>query len=146
MTADHTDGIGSATSSEAFRLALAYSDALDRCIQSHGANIDEVMEFFADDAVRTVVGGKSQIGKEAIRESFLRRGEQYQQVVELKGIDLWGDLTICRLERRDTTFSRPGVTHNLRILLVKGGKISRLIVVQDAEEQARMHMSEHSIG
>ena len=63
MTADHTDGIGSATSSEAFRLALAYSDALDRCIQSHGANIDEVMDFFADDAVRTVVGGKSQIGK-----------------------------------------------------------------------------------
>ncbi len=146
MTADGTHSISSTTSSEPVRLALAYSDALDRCIQSGGANIDEVMDFFADDAVRTVVGGKSQIGKEAIRESFLRRGEQYQQVVELKGIDLWGDLVICRVKRRDTTFTRQGGTHNLRILLVKEGKITRLIVVQDAEEQARMHVAKHPIS
>ncbi len=140
MSMETTAGADPAMPNQAVRLALTYSDALDRCIKSQGANIDEVMAFFADDAVRTLVGGGSQNGKEAIRESFLRRGEQYQQVVDLKGIDVWGDFVICRVERRDTTFTGPGVTHNLRILLVKNGKISRLIVIQDAEEQARMHV------
>lgn len=49
------------------RLAVVYNDALDQCTQTGGANIDEVMAFFADDAVRTAVGraaspGERQIG------------------------------------------------------------------------------------
>ena len=121
-------------SSDQIRLAVAYSDALDRCTRTHGSNIDEVMAFFAEDAMRVTVGQDPAIGKSAIRESFLRRSERLQQVVELRGIDLWGDLVVCRVERKDTTHTASGLEHHLRILLVKDGKIKRLIVIVDPEE------------
>ncbi len=53
---DGRRGIEAAKSSEVIRLAIAYNDALDRRTQTGGSNTDEVMEFFADDAVRIVVG------------------------------------------------------------------------------------------
>lgn len=49
-------------------------------------------------------------------------------------MELWGDLIVCRLERRDSTHARPGVEHNVRIMDVKEGKIVRLIVVNDPTE------------
>ena len=127
-----------AASSELLQLAVGYNDALDRCTQTAGANIDQVMGFFADDAERIVVGRPAEVGVAAIRASFLRRTERLQQVVELRGVELWGDLVICRVERRDTTHTQAGAEHHLRILLVKGGKIRRLIVVTDPEEDARL--------
>ena len=130
--------IGPALSSELIRLAVAYNDALDRCTVTNGSNIDEVMEFFADDAMRVTVGQEPAVGKPAIRESFLRRSERLQQVVELRGIELWGDFVVCRIERNDTTHTASGLEHHLRILLVKEGKIKRLIVVVDPEEDSRL--------
>jgi len=59
-------------------------------------------------------------------------------VVELKGIDMWDDLVVCQIERRDTTFTQSGVEPQLRILLVKGGKIKQVAVVIDPEAYARM--------
>ena len=76
--------IGPALSSELIRLAVAYNDALDQCTVTNGSNLDEVMEFFADDAMRVTVGLESAVGKHAIRESFLRRSARLQQVVELR--------------------------------------------------------------
>ena len=131
-------GVGPATSSDLIRLAVAYNDALDRCTQTGGANIDEVMDLLAEDATWTLVGGESHVGKTAIRAGYLRRTERYQQVGELKGIDLWGDLVVCRGERRDTTLVQAGGEPQLRILLVKGGKIKQVIVVVDPELYARM--------
>jgi ketosteroid isomerase-like protein len=130
--------IGPAISSDLIRLAVAYNDALDRCTVTKGSNIDEVMEFFADDAIRVTVGQDPAVGKPAIRESFLRRSGRLQQVVELKGIELWGDFIVCRIERKDTTHTASGLEHHLRILLVKEGKIKRLIVVVDPEEDGRL--------
>ena len=130
--------IGPALSSELIRLAVAYNDALDRCTVTNGSNIDEVMEFFADDAVRVTVGQEPAVGKPAIRESFLRRSARLQQVVELRGIELWGDFVVCRIEREDTTHTALGLEHHLRILLVKEGKIKRLIVVVDPEEDSQL--------
>jgi ketosteroid isomerase-like protein len=130
--------IGPAISSDLIRLAVAYNDALDRCTLTNGSNIDEVMEFFADDAVRVTVGQEPAVGKPAIRESFLRRSARLQQVVELRGIELWGDLVVCRIEREDTTHTSSGLEHHLCILLVKEGKIKRLIVVVDPEEDSRL--------
>ena len=130
--------IGPAVSSDLIRLAVAYNDALDRCTLTNGSNIDEVMEFFADDAMRVTVGQEPAVGKPAIRESFLRRSARLQQVVELRGIELWGDLIVCRIEREDTTHTSSGLEHHLRILLVKEGKIKRLIVVVDPEEDSRL--------
>jgi hypothetical protein len=130
--------LGQAISSELLRLAIAYNDALDRCTQTGGENIDEVMSFLAADAERIVVGAPGQVGSAAIREHFLRRTERLQQVVELKGIELWGDLVTCRVERRDTTHTQSGAEHHLRILLIKGDKIKRLIVIVDPEEDARL--------
>ena len=130
--------IGPAVSSDLVRLAVAYNDALDRCTRTGGENIDEVMEFFADDAMRVTVGQEPSVGKAAIRESFLRRSARLQQVVEIRGIELWGDLVVCRIERQDTTHEAAGLEHHLRILLVKGGLIKRLIVVVDPEEDLRL--------
>ena len=130
-----------AISSDLIRLAVAYNDALDRCTRTQGSNIDEVMEFFADDAMRVSVGQEPAVGKPAIRESFLRRSAQLQQVVELRGIELCGDLVVCRIERKDTTHTASGLEHHLRILLVKEGKIKRLIVVVDPEEDTRLKPS-----
>ena len=130
--------IGPALSSELIRLAVAYNDALDRCTVTNGSNIDEVMEFFADDAMRVTVGQEPAVGKPAIRESFLRRSARLQQVVELRGIELWGDFVVCRIEREDTTHTASGLEHHLRILLIKDGKIKQLIVVVDPEEDSRL--------
>ena len=130
--------IGPAVSSGLVRLAVAYNDALDRCTRTGGENIDEVMEFFAEDATRVTVGQEPSVGKAAIRESFLKRSVNLQQMVEIRGIELWGDLVVCRIERQDTTHAVAGLEHHLRILLVKGGLIKRLIVVVDPEEDARL--------
>ena len=130
--------IGPAISSELIRLAVGYNDALDRCTVTNGSNIDEVMEFFADDATRVTVGQNPAVGKLAIRESFLRRSERLAQVVELRGIELWGDFVVCRIERKDSTHTASGLEHHLRILLVKEGKIKRLIVVVDPEEDRQL--------
>ena len=140
MVTEKTE-IGPAVSSNLIRLAVAYNDALDRCTRTQGSNIDEVMEFFADDAMRVSVGREPAIGKAAIRESFIQRSARLQQVVELRGIELWGDLVVCRVEREDTTHTTSGLEHHLRILLVKEGKIKQLIVVVDPEEDSRLKPS-----
>jgi ketosteroid isomerase-like protein len=146
--------VGRAVSSDLIRLAVAYNDALDRCTRTGGATIDELMDLFAEDAVWVVVGGdrraaryaevvgligsETLVGKDAIRAGFLRRAGRYQHVVELQGVDVWGDLVVCRVERRDTTYVHPGVERQVRILLVKGGKIARVTVVFDPEAFERM--------
>jgi ketosteroid isomerase-like protein len=146
--------VGPAASSELIRLAVAYNDALDRCTRTGGANIDELMDLLADDAVWVVVGGgrraaryeevielvggETLVGKDAIRAGFLRRAGRYQQVVELKGVDVWGDLVVCLGERRDTTFAQSGFQRQVRILLMKGGKIKQVTVVFDPEAFERM--------
>ena len=81
--------IGPASSSAMYELALGYNDVLDTCTRTGCANIDELMEFFADDAVRIFVGRATQVGKEAIRQSYIQRAQKLQQVVEVKGIDVW---------------------------------------------------------
>ena len=133
--------IGAAVSSDLIRLAVSYNDALDRCTRTGGSNIDEVMDFFAEDASRLTVGQDPAVGKPAIRETFLRRSSRLQQVVELRGIELWGDFVVCRIERKDSTHTASGLEHHLRILLVKEEKIKRLIVVVDAEEDDRLKPS-----
>ena len=77
--------IGTAVSNDQIRLAVAYSEALDRCTRTGGSNIDEVMDFFAEDAVRITVGRDPAVSKAAIKDSFLRRSARLDQVVELKG-------------------------------------------------------------
>ena len=134
--------IGPASSSAMYELALGYNDVLDTCTRTGCANIDELMEFFADDAVRTFVGRATQVGKEAIRQSYIQRAQRLQQVVEVKGIDVWGDLVVCRMERRDTNHTRVGMEHHVRVLLVKGGKIKHLIVIVDPEEDASLRARE----
>src|SRR5437762_1659382 len=108
MIEDERHALEASRSNELFRLAVAYNDALDRCTQTGGENIEEVMSFFADDAVRVVTGTgdgsgvTTEVGKAAIREGFLRRSSRLQQRAELTGIDLNGDFVICRRERRDS--------------------------------------------
>jgi hypothetical protein len=159
---DTRSEFGPAASSELIRLAVAYNDALDRCTRTGGANIDELMDLFAEDAVWVVVGGgrggeqyeqivrllggERLVGKDAIRAGFLRRAGRYQQVVELKGVDVWGDLVVCLGERRDTTFAQSGFQRQVRILLMKGGKIKQVTVVFDPEAFERMRSGGTAYG
>jgi hypothetical protein len=144
MHGDDREIVGASSSSELFQLAVAYNDALDRCTQTGGENIEEVMGFIADDAVRIVTGlgdgsgVTTEVGKAAIRESFLRRSARLQQQVRLTGIELNGDFVICRRERRDSQYGTGQPDHNLRVLLVKAGKIKQVVVLVDPEERARL--------
>jgi hypothetical protein len=130
---DQRAPIGGGASSAMIRLAVDYNDALDRCTQTGGANIDDLMDLFADGATWTTVGLASLVGKASIREMFLARAARYQQDVQIRGIELCGDLVICHGERRDTTFMREGRQPGMRVLLVKGGKIEQVIVVIDPD-------------
>ena len=56
-------------------------------------------------------------------------------IVELRGIELRGDVVVCRVERKETTHTASGLEHYLPIRLVKEGKIKRLIVVVDRRGQ-----------
>lgn len=128
-------------SDEVLQLVLQYSAALDRCTQTDGANIDEVMSSFADGAVRLFIDGTggvaSQVGKDEIRASFLARSARLKQTVRVVSIDRWGDLVICRLARHDSR-QREGWTHNVRVFLIKDGKIRQLVVLVDGEEMAAL--------
>ena len=129
---------GPAASSALFQLAVAFNDALDRCTQTGGATIDEVMAFFADDAIRVVAGLAPEGGTEAIRAAYLRRSEALQQVWELQGMQRWGDQLICWGERRDSAAPAAAAQRNVRILLVKGGTIRQLTVVVDPDDYPGM--------
>lgn len=135
---DQGAAIGPAASSALIRLAVDYNDAVDRCTQTGGTNIDELMNLLADGATWTLVGVKTLVGKAAIRDMFLARTARYQQVGEVRSIELWGDLIICRGERRDSTFVQAQVEQQVRILLVKDGKIKQVIVVFDPDAFAQM--------
>lgn len=131
-----------ASSTAIYQLVLGYNDVLDTCTRTACTNIDELMEYFADDAVRTFVGRATQVGKEAIRDSYLQRARRLQQVVEVKSVEVWGDLVVSRLERRDSNHTLTGVEHHVRVFLIKEGKIKQLVVIVDPEEDARLRSSE----
>lgn len=123
--------------SELASIALRYSRELDECTQTGGANIDRVMELIAPDAVHLVDGrAPACVGAAAIRDSYLHRASMITQEVELHSVDVWGDLVVCRAARRDSGMARVGVEHHLRVLLVKGDKVQRVLVVTDPEEDA----------
>ena len=135
-----------AASSALIRLAVDYHDARDRCIRTGGANIDELMDLLAEGATWTVVGVTTLTGKSALREMYLARAARDQQGGEIRGIELCGDLVICQTERRDTTFVQDGRERQIRILLVKGGKIEQVIVVSDPEASARLRGGSAAAG
>src|SRR5262249_53851724 len=73
------------------------------CTQTGGANIDELMDLFAEGATWTIAGVTSLVGKPAIREMFHARAARYWQDVQIRGIELSGDLG--HLPRRATRFN-----------------------------------------
>ena len=82
------EAIVPASSTAIYELVLGYNDVLDTCTRTGCTNIDELMAYFTDDAVRTFVGRATQVGKEAIRTSYIERAQRLQQVVEVKGIEV----------------------------------------------------------
>jgi hypothetical protein len=107
-------------------------------MRTGGANIDELMDLLAEGATWTAVGVTTLTGKAAVREMYLARAARHQQESEIIGIELCGDLVICQAERRDTTFVQDERERQVRILLVKSGKIEQVIVVFDPEAFARV--------
>ena len=123
-------------------LPWGYNDVLDTCTRTGCANIDELMDFFADDAVRTFVGRATQVGKEAIRQSYIQRAQRLQQVVEGQGYRNMGRLGCLPYgASRHQPYSGGDGAH-VRVLLVKGGKIKQLIVIVDPEEDESLRARE----
>ena len=127
-----------ATSDVVIRMVLDYNDALDRCTRSGCANIDEVMGFYAPDAARYFPGQEPQIGVAAIRAGYVGRAARLEQAVDVKSVERWGDMVVCKIERRDTTMRQAGVEHHVRVFLVKNGKIKQLVVLVDPDEDAKL--------
>ena len=127
-----------ATSDVTIRMVLDYNDALDRCTRSACANIDEVMGFYAADAARYFPGQEPQIGVAAIRAGYVGRAARLEQAVDVKSVERWGDMVVCKIERRDTTMRQAGVEHHVRVFLVKNGKIKQLVVLVDPDEDAKL--------
>lgn len=126
------------TSDVAIRLVLDYNDALDRCTRSGCANIDEVMGFYSPDAARYFPGREPQLGVAAIRAGYVGRAARLEQAVEVKSVERWGDMVVCKIERRDTTMRQAGVEHHVRVFLVKNGRIKQLVVLVDPDEDAKL--------
>ena len=126
------------TSDVVIRTVLDYNDALDRCTRSACANIDEVMGFYSPDAVRYFPGQEPQLGVAAIRAGYVGRAARLEQTVEVKSVERWGDMVVCKIERRDTTMRQSGIEHHVRVFLMKNGKIKRLVVLVDPDEDAKL--------
>ncbi|PSL06747.1 hypothetical protein CLV30_102133 [Haloactinopolyspora alba] len=132
--------------SELIDLAVRFSAELDECTATGGANIDRLMAMIHPDAVRLIDGkaASAQVGVAAIRDGYLSRARALTQEVELHGVDVWGELVVCRLTRRDSGMTTPGAEHHLRILLVRDGRIQRILVVTDPSEDKALRGISHA--
>ena len=76
----------------------------------------------------------------AIRAGYVGRAARLEQSVEVKAVERWGDMVVCKIERRDTTMRQAGVEHHVRVFLVKNGKIQQLVVLVDPDEDAKLRV------
>jgi hypothetical protein len=121
------------------RLALNFNEAMNRCFQSGCTNIEEVIDFFTDESSYLDDSGQLWNGKAGIRKRFLRTPAAEGTSDRIEGIDVTGSVVTLRLERRriikagkyDATEVKP----HIQVIVVKGGRIARLISVIPPEEK-----------
>ena len=121
------------------RFAINFNEAMNRCLQSGCTNIEEVIGFFADESSYLDDTGQLWKGKANIRKQFLRVQPAAETSDRIEGIEVGGSVVTLHLERRrafkagksDTAEVKPHV----QIILLKGGRIVRLISVISPDEK-----------
>jgi len=121
------------------RLALNFNEAMNRCLQSGCANIEELMVFFADEGSYLDDSGQLWNGKASIRKRFLRTQPVAGTSDRIEGIDVAGSVVTLRLERRRVfkagKYDAAEVKPHVQVILLKGGRIARLISVISPDEK-----------
>jgi len=124
------------------RLALNFNEAMNRCLQSACSNVGEVIGFFADDGTYVDEAGQAWNGKAAIRKRLTRSAGDPASSDRIAGIEVHGVLITLHLERhrKIKDNKRPGwaiakVNPHVQVLLLKDGRIARLISVIAPDEK-----------
>jgi hypothetical protein len=121
------------------RLALNFNEAMNRCLQSGCTNIEEVIGFFADESSYLDDSGQLWNGKADIRKRFLRTPAAEGTSDRIEGIDVTRSVVTLRLERRRVIkagkYDATEVKPHIQVIVVKGGRIARLISVIPPEEK-----------
>lgn len=121
------------------RFALNFNESMNRCIQSGCANIEEFIGSFADESSYLDDSGQLWNGKASIRKRFLRTQPAAGTSDRIEGIDVAGSLVTLRLERRRVfktgKYDAAEIKPHVQIILLKGGRITRLISVISPDEK-----------
>lgn len=121
------------------RLSLNFNEAMNRCLQANCADIEEVLGFFADDATYLDEGGKTWSGKAAIRKRLTEASVAPGTSDRIEGIDVAETMITMRLERRRVVksdkYNVAEVKPHLQVIVLKNGRITRLISVIPPEEK-----------
>jgi len=121
------------------RLALNFNKAMNRCLQTKCANIEEINGFFADDATYLDDGGQTWSGKAAIRKRLTQAATDAGTSDRVEGIDVAGAMITLRLERRrivkSEKYNIAEVKPHLMVIILKDGRITRMISVIPPEEK-----------
>lgn len=121
------------------RFALNFNEAMNRCLQTGCANIEELIGFFADDSSYLDDSGQLWNGKASIRKRFLRTQKAADTSDRIEGIDAVGSVVTLRLERRRVfktgKYDAAEVKPHVQVILLKGGRIARLISVISPDEK-----------
>ena len=121
------------------RLALNFNEVMNRCLQSGCTNIEELIGFFADDCSYLDDTGQLWNGKENIRKRFLHTQPAAGTLDRIEGIDVAGSIVTLRLERRRLfkagKYDVAEVKPHVQVILLKGGRIARLISVISPDEK-----------
>ena len=115
------------------RLAINFNEAMNRCLQSACSNIEDVIGFFADGGSYLDDAGQMWNGKVAIRRRLARTVADPSTLDRIEGIEVAGPIITLRLERRRVIkvekYSITQVNAHVQVVLIKGGRITRLISV-----------------
>ena len=121
------------------RFALNFNEAMNRCLQSGCTNIEELIGFFADECSYLEDNGQLWNGKASIRKRFLRTQPAAGMSDRIEGIDVAGSVVTLRLERRQVfktgKYDAAEVKPHIQVILLKGGKIARLISVISPDDK-----------
>lgn len=123
------------------RFALNFNEAMNRCLQSGCANIEELIAFFADEGSYLDDSGQLWNGKASIRKQFLRTQIAAGTSDRIEGIDVAGSVVTLRLERRRVfkagKYDAAEVKPHVQVILLKGGRIVRLISVISPDDKGK---------
>lgn len=122
-----------------YRFALNFNEAMNRCLQTGCKNIEKVIGFFDDECSYLDDYGHLWTGKATIRKQLLSIQVAAGTSDHIEGLDVAGSVVTMRLERRRVfktgKFDAAEVKPHVQVVLLKSGRITRLISVISQDEK-----------